>query len=153
MRAPVVVSLAISTALGLAVACTPPVAPPKEPPPTTASASASGAPSDTLESTDLVEGTGPEVKKGSAISVEYTGMLTDGTVFDSSKGSGKSFTFIVGNGTVIRGWDLGVIGMKKGGKRKLVVPPRLGYGEAGSPPKIPGHATLVFEIELVHIVE
>jgi len=154
MRAFFAVSLASSLALGLAVACTPPVAPPKEPAPTTASSgSASSAPSDTLESTDLVEGTGPAVRKGSAISVEYTGKLTDGTVFDSSKDAGKSFSFIVGNGTVIRGWELGVIGMKKGGKRKLVIPPRLGYGEAGSPPKIPGHATLIFEIELVHIVE
>lgn len=133
--------------------CTPPVAP-KEPPPAGApSGSTSAASGDSLEITDVVEGSGPAVRKGSAISVEYTGRLVDGTVFDSSKDAGKAFTFIVGNGTVIRGWDLGVIGMKKGGKRKLVVPPRLGYGAAGSPPRIPGDATLIFEIELVHVVE
>ena len=67
--------------------------------------------------------------------------------------AGQPFTFIVGQGKVIRGWDLGVVGMKVGGKRKLVVPPHLGYGEDGSPPKIPGNATLLFEIELLHVVE
>ena len=134
-------------------ACTPPVGPKDTPTSGAPSTSASASTGDSLEITDLAEGSGPAVRKGSAISVEYTGTLVDGTVFDSSKSAGKAFTFVVGNGNVIRGWDLGVIGMKKGGTRKLVIPPRLGYGAAGSPPKIPGDATLIFEIELVHLVE
>jgi FKBP-type peptidyl-prolyl cis-trans isomerase len=128
--------------------CTPPPAEPK-----TAEAKPGAAPRAELEKTDLVVGTGAEAKKGSAISVHYVGTLTDGTVFDSSRERAQPFSFMIGQGKVIRGWEQGVIGMKVGGKRKLVVPPHLGYGEDGSPPKIPGNATLIFEIELLHVVE
>jgi peptidylprolyl isomerase len=106
-----------------------------------------------LKIEDQVIGTGAVVKKGSAVSVHYTGRLVDGTVFDSSVDRGKPFSFIVGGGSVIRGWEQGLIGMKVGGKRKLTIPPNLGYGDAGQPPTIPGHATLIFDIELLHVVE
>ncbi len=136
-------------ALAIASAsCTPPPPPPEAP----VAAPAPKAEA-TLVKEDVVVGTGAEAKKGSAVSVHYTGKLEDGTVFDSSVERGQPFTFIIGEGKVIRGWDEGVVGMKVGGKRKLVVPPHLGYGEAGSPPKIPGGATLHFDIELLHVVE
>jgi FKBP-type peptidyl-prolyl cis-trans isomerase len=133
-----------------ASACTPPPAAPTE---GTAPAPSASAKRAELEKTDVVVGTGAEAIKGSAVSVHYVGTLQDGTVFDSSRDRGTPFTFIIGQGKVIRGWELGVQGMKVGGKRKLVVPPHLGYGEDGSPPKIPGNATLLFEIELLHVVE
>jgi len=97
------------------------------------------------------EGTGPKPEKGDTVKVHYTGKLTDGTVFDSSKKRGP-FTFKVGTGQVIRGWDEGVIDMKVGEVRELVIPPNLGYGsrKAGS---IPPDSTLVFEVELLEIVK
>ena len=104
-----------------------------------------------LQQEDLVEGTGPAVKKGDHVIVHYTGTLMDGTKFDSSVDRGVPFDFVIGGGMVISGWDLGVVGMKKGGKRKLTIPPHLGYGLRGSPPKIPPDATLRFEIELIEI--
>lgn len=133
-----------------ASACTPPPAAPTEGAAAAPSASAKRA---ELVKTDVVVGTGAEAAKGSAVSVHYVGTLQDGTVFDSSRDRGSPFTFIIGQGKVIRGWDQGVLGMRVGGKRKLVVPPHLGYGEDGSPPRIPGNATLLFEIELLHVVE
>ncbi|MGZ3422029.1 MAG: FKBP-type peptidyl-prolyl cis-trans isomerase [Polyangiales bacterium] len=108
---------------------------------------------DELKIEDVVVGKGAVVKKGSAVSVHYTGRLVTGEVFDSSVDRGKPFSFIVGSGSVIRGWDEGLIGMKVGGKRKLTIPPHLGYGDGGQPPTIPGHATLIFDIELLHVVE
>jgi peptidylprolyl isomerase len=120
---------------------------------TAPSASASGAAQGSLEKVDLVVGTGAEAKKGTAITVHYVGTLLDGTKFDSSIDRGKPFSFIVGESKVIRGWHEGVLGMRVGGKRKLIIPPQLGYGEAGSPPDIPPNATLVFEVELLHVVE
>jgi FKBP-type peptidyl-prolyl cis-trans isomerase len=104
-----------------------------------------------LEKTDLKVGTGAEAKTGQRVRVHYVGTLTDGTAFDSSRDRGEPFTFALGGGEVIKGWDQGVVGMKVGGLRKLVIPGDLAYGPSGSPPKIPPNATLVFEIELLGI--
>uniref|UniRef100_A0A1B6C5K0 peptidylprolyl isomerase n=1 Tax=Clastoptera arizonana TaxID=38151 RepID=A0A1B6C5K0_9HEMI len=90
-------------------------------------------------------------KKGDFLSMHYTGTLEDGTEFDSSYGRGQPLTFTLGSGQVIRGWDQGLMGMCEGEKRKLVIPSDLGYGSNGAPPKIPGDATLIFEVELIKI--
>jgi FKBP-type peptidyl-prolyl cis-trans isomerase len=105
-----------------------------------------------LEKEDLVGGTGPVAERGDAVLVHYVGTLADGTVFDSSRDRGAPFEFTLGDGKVIAGWELGVAGMKAGGKRRLVIPPHLGYGLHGAPPKIPPDAMLVFEIELIEIL-
>jgi len=105
-----------------------------------------------IQKEELSAGVGPEVKKGDRIRVHYTGTLLDGTKFDSSLDRGVPLEFVVGGGSVITGWDLGVVGMKRGGKRKLTIPPHLAYGERGAPPKIGPNATLVFVIELVDIL-
>ena len=97
-----------------------------------------------------VSGTGAEAKAGNTVSVHYTGWLTDGTKFDSSVDRNEPFTFQLGAGSVIPGWDEGVSTMKVGGKRQLVIPAALGYGDSGSG-MIPGGATLIFEVELVEI--
>src|ERR1043165_664805 len=89
-----------------------------------------------VEKQDLVVGTGPEAKKGDRVSVHYTGYLLDGTKFDSSLDRGTPFDFVIGQRQVIEGWDDGVVGMRKGGKRKLKIPPHLAYGLTGAPPKI-----------------
>src|SRR5437016_11883752 len=99
----------------------------------------------------LVEGTGDAAKMGATVSVHYTGWLTDGKKFDSSKDRGQPFKFPLGRGQVIRGWDDGVQGMKVGGKRKLTIPPELGYGAQGAGGVIPPTATLVFEVELLGV--
>jgi FKBP-type peptidyl-prolyl cis-trans isomerase len=96
-------------------------------------------------------GKGPAAGRGKSVQVHYTGWLTDGTRFDSSVG-GDPFTFRLGAGEVIEGWDRGVAGMKVGGKRKLTLPPELGYGARGAPPDIPPNATLVFEVELLAVL-
>jgi FKBP-type peptidyl-prolyl cis-trans isomerase len=100
-------------------------------------------------------GTGPEAKEGDKVKVHYTGrLLKTNFVFDSSVGPGKKpLEFTIGGGDVIKGWEQGVPGMKVGGKRKLTIPSKLAYGDAGSPPKIPGKATLVFDIELLGVGE
>ena len=98
---------------------------------------------------DVVVGTGPVVDSMSTVEVHYTGWLADGTKFDSSRDRQETFRFTVGIGQVIGGWDEGVRGMRVGGKRQLVVPPKLGYGDIGSAPVIPRMATLVFDVELV----
>jgi FKBP-type peptidyl-prolyl cis-trans isomerase len=112
----------------------------------------SGSPSSTgLQATDEVVGTGAEAKEGSTITVKYTGSLQDGTVFDSTdKHGGQPATFQLAKGQLIDGWVQGIPGMKVGGKRKLVIPPDLGYGAQGQS-GIPANSTLVFEIELVGI--
>ncbi|TMX01510.1 hypothetical protein EJD97_024366 [Solanum chilense] len=89
--------------------------------------------------------------KGDRVSVHYSGKLTDGTVFDSSYERNDPIEFELGSGQVIKGWDQGLLGMCVGEKRKLKIPAKLGYGESGSPPKIPGGATLVFDTELVAV--
>jgi FKBP-type peptidyl-prolyl cis-trans isomerase FkpA len=96
-------------------------------------------------------GTGDEATNGKTVSVHYTGRLTDGSTFDSSLDRGKPFSFRLGDGMVIQGWEQGVQGMKVGGKRTLTIPPELGYGARGYPPVIPPVATLVFEIELLGV--
>ena len=100
---------------------------------------------------DLVIGDGPEAAKGHHVTVHYTGWLTNGTKFDSSVDRNDPFDFPLGRGHVIRGWDEGVAGMKIGGKRKLTIPPDLGYGAYGAGGVIPPNATLVFEVELLGV--
>jgi FKBP-type peptidyl-prolyl cis-trans isomerase len=100
---------------------------------------------------DLIVGTGPEAKAGQQVKVHYTGWLTNGTKFDSSVDRGDPFKFKLGARQVIQGWDQGVAGMKVGGKRKLTIPPELGYGARGAGRVIPPNATLVFEVELLGV--
>jgi FKBP-type peptidyl-prolyl cis-trans isomerase FkpA len=100
---------------------------------------------------DLSVGSGDEARAGQTVSVHYTGWLTDGRKFDSSKDRGDPFDFPLGDGMVIRGWDEGVQGMKVGGTRVLTIPPELGYGARGAGGVIPPNATLVFEVELLAI--
>ena len=100
---------------------------------------------------ELELGRGDTAEKGRMVSVHYTGWLTDGRKFDSSKDRNDPFVFPLGAGHVIRGWDEGVQGMQVGGKRKLTIPPELGYGARGAGGVIPPNATLVFEVELLGV--
>jgi FKBP-type peptidyl-prolyl cis-trans isomerase len=104
-----------------------------------------------LKYVDLVVGKGPAAKAGDSVSVHYTGWLTNGKKFDSSKDRGQPFEFGLGGGQVIKGWDEGVVGMKVGGKRKLTIPAKLGYGDRGAGADIPPGATLIFDVELLGI--
>jgi peptidylprolyl isomerase len=104
-----------------------------------------------LKYIDLKEGDGAEAKTGDNVSVHYTGWLSTGKKFDSSKDRGKSFGVPLGEGRVIKGWDAGLPGMKVGGKRKLIIPSELGYGAAGHGEDIPPNATLIFEVELLRV--
>ncbi|MEK7511015.1 MAG: FKBP-type peptidyl-prolyl cis-trans isomerase [Patescibacteria group bacterium] len=104
-----------------------------------------------LVARDTVVGTGAEATAGSQVTVNYVGMLPDGTVFDASARHGQPFSFTLGAGQVISGWDQGVAGMKVGGKRQLVIPPDLAYGAAGAGGVIPPNATLIFEVELLGV--
>jgi FKBP-type peptidyl-prolyl cis-trans isomerase len=104
-----------------------------------------------LKYTDEVVGNGAAAQSGKTVFVHYTGWLTDGKKFDSSKDRGQPFSFPLGAGRVIKGWDEGVAGMKVGGKRRLVIPSSLGYGAAGAGGVIPPNATLVFEVELLDV--
>ena len=99
---------------------------------------------------DIVNGEGDEARAGLTVTVNYTGTLEDGTQFDTSIGRAP-FSFPFGAGRVIKGWDEGVAGMKVGGKRKLTIPPELGYGSRGAGSVIPANATLIFEVELLKV--
>ena len=143
------IASATTMAAGASAAAKPP-----SPPPSAAAAATPTPPMDPnakLVSTDLVVGKGPEAKTGQTVHVHYVGTLADGKEFDSSRKRGQPFVFTLGKGGVIQGWDLGVQGMKVGGKRKLVIPPQLAYGPGGRPPTIPPAATLTFEIELLDV--
>ncbi|XP_037071962.1 peptidyl-prolyl cis-trans isomerase FKBP2-like [Pollicipes pollicipes] len=98
-----------------------------------------------------IEDCATKSRRGDLLHMHYTGTLEDGTEFDSSVPRGQPLTFTLGSGQVIKGWDQGLIGMCEGERRKLVIPPDLGYGSSGAPPKIPGGATLIFEVDLVKI--
>ena len=98
---------------------------------------------------DLVPGEGTEARSGRLLQVHYTGWLENGELFDSSRRGGSTYAFVLGAGTVVAGWDKGLLGMRVGGKRELLVPAKLAYGSRGVPGRIPGGATLRFEIELV----
>ena len=101
---------------------------------------------------DIIEGDGKEANDYNKVVVNYTGKLEDGSIFDSSLSPGKEpFTFTLGVGSVIKGWDMGVKGMKVGGKRKLTIPPELGYGDRGAGNVIPPDATLMFEVALLEV--
>jgi peptidylprolyl isomerase len=112
----------------------------------------SGAAPKELEETDLIEGTGAEAKSGDKVTVQYVGVGYDsGEEFDASWDRGEPFSFTLGAGEVIPGWDQGVEGMKVGGQRELVIPAELAYGEAGAPPAIGPNETLVFVIDLLEV--
>ena len=106
---------------------------------------------DGLEYWDIKVGTGATAQSGQTVKVHYTGWLTNGKKFDSSVDRGQPFTFRLGAGDVIKGWDEGVAGMKVGGKRQLRIPPELGYGQRAVPPDIPGNSTLIFDVELIGV--
>lgn len=106
-----------------------------------------------LSYVDIAAGTGPQPTQGKPVKVHYTGWLENGTKFDSSVDRGEPFVFTVGVGEVIPGWDEGVMSMKTGGKRRLIVPPHLGYGGAGAGGVIPPNATLIFEVELLDVAK
>lgn len=105
-----------------------------------------------LQIEDLLIGNGDEVKVGDTVFIHYLGTLEDGTKFDSSYDRNQPFETQIGIGQVIRGWDEGVVGMKAGGKRKLTIPYTLAYGERGIPGVIPPKSTLIFELELIDII-
>jgi len=134
-----------TTAASPATAAPKPSAAPTPPP------VANAAPEAPLGVVDVKVGTGPEAKAGDKVKVHYTGTLTNGTEFDSSRKRNQPFEFVLGQGRVIKGWDQGVAGMKVGGKRKLTIPPGLGYGARGAGGTIPPNATLLFDVELVEI--
>ena len=100
---------------------------------------------------DVIVGEGKTAENGDTLSAHYVGALQDGTVFDESYGRGQPIQFVLGSGQLIQGWDLGLVGVKEGGKRRLIIPPELAYGAQGAGGVIPPNATLLFEIELVSV--
>ncbi|MGH3265377.1 MAG: FKBP-type peptidyl-prolyl cis-trans isomerase [Trebonia sp.] len=112
----------------------------------------SGAPPSKLQTRDIVKGTGATAKAGSTVTVNYVGALyKNGKVFDASWKRKQTFTTPLSSGSVIPGWVQGIPGMQVGGRRELIIPPALGYGKAGSPPSIPGNATLIFVVDLLKV--
>jgi hypothetical protein len=125
------------------------VATESEPPPVVGSQRADGTRDDGLQVTVLLPGSGPPTQTGDRVDVHYVGTLLDGRQFDSSRTKGRApFRFVLGKGTVIKGWEEGLVGMQVGEVRRLTIPSPLAYGEKGRLPTIPPHSTLVFEIEL-----
>jgi FKBP-type peptidyl-prolyl cis-trans isomerase FkpA len=102
-----------------------------------------------LQYVDVVQGDGAEAQPGQRVTVHYTGWLTNGTKFDSSRDRNDPFQFALGGGQVIQGWDQGVAGMREGGQRRLIIPANLGYGAGGAAGVIPPNATLIFDVELL----
>jgi peptidylprolyl isomerase len=105
-----------------------------------------------LQIIDTVVGTGQAVQSGDTVKMHYTGMFEDEKIFDSSVERGQPFVTQIGVGRVIKGWDLGIVGLAVGGKRRLIIPSDLGYGDEGYPGAIPGGATLIFDVELLEII-
>jgi len=148
----------VAAAASFATAQTPGSAPEKSPPLSSTTTSKFGANVTELQIVDQKPGAGAEAVSGKAVIVHYTGWLYDaaapdghGTKFDSSLDRGTPFGFFLGGGKVIKGWDEGIIGMKVGGKRTLVIPPGKGYGERGAGGVIPPNATLLFDVELLEV--
>ena len=146
------------TLCGIAIAQSPPTPPDKSPLPSSTTTSKFGAKVNELQIVDQKLGTGAEAVSGKAVIVNYTGWLYDpaaadghGAKFDSSLDRNVPFGFFLGAGKVIKGWDEGIIGMKVGGKRTLVIPPSKGYGERGAGGVIPPNATLLFDVELIEV--
>lgn len=110
----------------------------------------SGLSADELLIQDTKQGLGREAIRGTTVVVHYTGKLTNGKVFDSSVDRGEPFSFQLGQGQVIQGWERGIVGMKEGGKRKLTIPPQFGYGARAIGP-IPANSTLIFDVELIKV--
>ncbi len=104
-----------------------------------------------LKFKDIIKGDGPRPRAGQTVVVHYTGWLTNGQKFDSSVDRGEPFEFVLGNGSVIKGWDEGVKGMHIGGQRRLLIPPQLGYGAKGAGDSIPPNAKLLFEVQLLAV--
>jgi FKBP-type peptidyl-prolyl cis-trans isomerase len=155
MKQPFALFLILSAALGFASGCG---GNNKSTEPTAARTSSplkvNGQPTTTasgLQYWDIVVGSGATATPGSTVKVHYTGFLTAGQKFDSSRDRGQPFSFPLGAGQVIKGWDEGVAGMKVGGQRQLRIPPELGYGAAGAPGAIPPNATLIFDVELLAV--
>ncbi len=146
-------ALVVGLVIGGTVGCEEKVPEPAPRPKTTATAAADApTPPKELLKEDIVVGDGPEAETGDPVKVHYTGrLLKNNKKFDSSVDRKEPFSFTLGKGAVIKGWDQGVVGMKVGGKRKLTIPYDLAYGEAGKPPKIPPKAALVFDVELLEV--
>jgi FKBP-type peptidyl-prolyl cis-trans isomerase FkpA len=152
MKSPLIAAAALAALALTACDKTGPEPPAPPPRPVVSAAPEVPEPADLIKE-DLTVGTGAEAKDGDKVKVNYTGrLLKTNFMFDTSVGK-KPFDFQLGKGGVIKGWDIGVVGMKVGGKRKLTIPSKLGYGDSGSPPKIPGKATLVFDVELLSVGE
>jgi FKBP-type peptidyl-prolyl cis-trans isomerase FkpA len=153
-----VLATALAAALGVAHAQIPANSPAGTQPPSSITNSKFGAKVNELQTIDLKQGTGAEAVGGMAVIVHYTGWLYDpaaadgrGAKFDSSLDRKVPFGFFLGSGKVIKGWDEGIVGMKVGGKRTLVIPPHKAYGERGAGGVIPPNATLLFDVELIEV--